>query len=380
MLPLWAVVVVLLLALAVLVFHGAAVVFAYQMPRLEPEAAPSRSAPRPRVSVVIAARNEEVDLPATLDALLAQEGVELEIVVVDGGSTDGTRAIVEARAPRVRWIEEPPLPPGWVGKNWGCATGAAATHGEWILFLDADVRTHPATIRTTLDWAEREGAALATLGSRIEMVGRWERTILPFYVQMVLTYFRTPRVNRAGSRAAMANGQFLLVRRADYDSLGGHAAVRAFVLEDIAIAQRFRAAGKALRVAWAPDLARTRMYRNRAEMSEGILKNIHGTHFSTARQVGFLAALIGLFWLPLAVLPLGLATGSLAVTLAGAVLWLAIFAKHIGFARTLGAGAAYGLLYPVAVGFYVVLVARSIARGRRAEPVAWKGRSYPLLR
>ncbi len=332
------------------------------------------------MSVVIAARNEADDLPGTLDDLLRQDGVELEIVVVDGGSTDGTRAVAEERAPRVRCLPEPPLPDGWVGKNWACATGAAATSAPWVLFLDADVRLHPAAVRTVLDWAERDGAALATVGSQVEMGGVWERTILPFYVQMVLTYFRTPRVNRPTSRAAMANGQFLMVRRAEYDAVGGHAAVRDYVLEDVALAQRFRSAGATLRVAWAPELARTRMYRTRAEMSEGLLKNLHGTHYSTARQLGFLGALIGFFWLPLAILPVGLATGTLALTVVGTVLWAALFAKHVGFARALGVSAGYGLLYPVAVGYYVVLVGRSIARGARGAPIDWKGRSYRLLR
>ncbi len=368
----------LLAALAVLLFQGVAVVLAYQMPRLGPPSLPIDG--RRPVSVVIAARNEETDLPGTLDALLAQDGVDLDIVVVDGGSTDGTRAVAAARSPKVRCLAEPPLPDGWVGKNWACATGAAATSGPWILFLDADVRTHPTAVRAVLDWAEREGAALATVGSQIEMVGWWERTVLPFYVQMVLTYFRTPRVNRPDSRTAMANGQFLLVRRAEYDAVGGHAAVRGYVLEDVALAQRFRAAGTTLRVAWAPELVQTRMYRTGPEMTEGLLKNLHGTRYSTARQLGFLAALLGFFWLPLGLLPFGLWVGSWVVAAAGGVVAAAIFAKHVGFARALGVPGYYGLLYPLAVGYYVVLVARSIARGSRARPVAWKGRTYPLLR
>jgi hypothetical protein len=120
------------------------------------------------------------------------------------------------------------------------------------------------------------------------------------------------------------------------------------------------------------------MYRDRHEMFEGILKNVHGTDFSTARQAGFVAALVGLFWLPLGLLPLGLAAGSALLAVTGAVLAFALFAKHVAFARAVGAPAAYGLLYPIAVGFYVVVVVTSLARGVRHGSVTWKGRAYPV--
>lgn len=378
MVPLWATLLLVAGAIVVLLYQGVAIVLAYQLTRFGPAPPDTVAARHGRVSVVIAARNEEMDLGPTLDALLRQDYPDLEIVVVEGGSTDGTRAVIAARAPRVRCIEEPPLPPGWVGKNWACWTGARATRGDWLLFLDADVRTDPAAIRTTLDWAAEERADLATIGPQVEMVGFWERLILPLYIQLVLTYFRTPHMHRPGSKAAMANGQYWLTRRTAYEATGGHAAVRGRVLEDVAIAQRYRDAGLRLRFAWTPQLGRTRMYRDRHEMFEGLLKNVHGLEFSAARQFGFLLGLIGFFLLPLALLPLGLATGSVLLIGIGTFLYVALFGKHVAFARSVGAPAMYGLLYPMAVAWYVVLVCTSLVRGLRHRPIDWKGRSYPL--
>jgi chlorobactene glucosyltransferase len=377
MLPLWVVILLLLGSVLVLLYQGAAILFAYAMPELPPE--PAGPAPTAKVSVIVPTRNEASDLPATLDGLLAQDYPGLELVVVDGGSTDGTREVAAARAPRVRLVEEDPLPSGWVGKSWACWTGAQATTGEWILFLDADVRTHPAAVRTTVAWAEREHADLASISPTIEMVGFWERVVLPFFVQLVLTIFRAPRTNRPDSRAALANGQFLLVRREAYLRIGGHEAIRSYVLEDIALARKFRAAGARLRLAHAPELATTRMYRDRAEMFEGLLKNVHGSEFSGPRVVGFMVGLIGLYLLPLLVLPLGLLADSLPLVGMGAFLWVALFGKHVGFARGVGAPAAYGLLYPLAVAYYLVLLSTSLARGVRRKPVTWKGRTYDLL-
>lgn len=365
-------------AVAVLLYQGVALLLAVQMPRLDGAEPARTTVPRPKVSVIIAARHEEEDLPGALESLAAQDYPNFEVVVVDGGSTPRLREEIATRFPSVRRIEEPPLPSGWVGKNWACGVGVRATEGEWLLFLDADVRLAPTTVRTTIEWAEREGAALASIAPQVDMVGFWERVVLPFYIQVILTQYRAPHVNRPTSRTAMANGQYWLARRSDYEAIGGHASVRDRILEDVAIAQRFRETGKPLRVAWAPGLARTRMYRDRFEMFEGLLKNIHGLRFSGLRQTGFLAALIGLFWLPLGLLPLGIIGGSLPITVMGGVLVFALFGKHVAFARAVGAPARYGLLYPLAVGFYVCVVGTSIVRGLRRGTVDWKGRSYPM--
>jgi chlorobactene glucosyltransferase len=378
MLALWLTLVLVAAAVAVLLYQALAIVLAVEMPRLDPEPPEPVARRRATVSVVIAARNEEEDLPATLDALLAQDYPDLEVVVVEDGSTDRTGEVIDARVPRVRRVDPPALPKGWVGKNWACWTGARASTGEWLLFLDADVRTHPAAVRTTMDWAERESADLATIGPRVEMQGFWERVVLPFYVQMVLTYFRAPHVNRPNSRTAMANGQYWLVRRTTYEALGGHAAIAPIMLEDVAIARRFRAAGRRIRVAWAPALAVTRMYRDRHEMFEGLLKNVHGAEYSPLRLVGFLAGLFGFFLLPLGLLPLGIAIGNVGFAALGGFLYVALFGKHVAFARAVGGSAAYGLLYPVAVAFYLALVATSLVRGVRKQPVVWKGRNYSV--
>ena len=362
---------------AALVFQGFAIYLALRMPRLDPLDPDGRAGPG-RVSAVIAARNEEIDLGDCLDSLIAQDYSDLEIVVVDGRSTDRTREVAAARGPRVRLLDEPPLPAGWVGKNWACHVGSEAATGRYLLFIDADVRCHPAAVRTTARWAEDEHAALATLAPRIETVGFWEKVVMPFYAQLVLTYFRTPRVNRPDSRAAMANGQYLYVRRDAYEASGGHAAVRSAVLEDVRLAQEFRRRGLRMRVAWSPELLTTRMYRDRHEMFEGLLKNVHGTRFSAVRQLGFLGALVGFFYLPLLALPVGLLTGSWPLVVVGAFLYLALFGKHFAFARGLRSDPAYGLLFPLAVGFYVVLVTTSLVRGIARRPVLWKGRSYPL--
>jgi chlorobactene glucosyltransferase len=365
-------------SILVLIVQGVPLYLAAQMPHLRRPRRPVPAAPPPLVSVIVPARNEEDDLGACLDGLIAQTYPSLELLVVDGESTDGTREVAQAREPRVTLLGEPPLPEGWVGKNWACWTGAQRARGEFVLFTDADVRPSPDAVWTAVEWALNDRADLVTFATRIEMVGAWEKIVLPFYIQMVLTYFRTPRVNRPDSKAAMANGQFLLVRKSAYEETGGHQAIHDRVLEDVALAQLFRAAGKTLRVAWTPELVTTRMYRDPQEMYEGILKTVSGVRFSAARQVAFALALVVFYLLPLTVLPVGLLTGSLWGTVFGAILWVALFGKHVAFNRAAKGSAVYGLLFPVAVGFYLALVLTSLGRGIRGRPIEWKGRYYRI--
>ncbi|MCI4366281.1 MAG: glycosyltransferase [Thermoplasmata archaeon] len=360
---------------AALVVQGIAIVLAYGMTRVEPGGAPP--VPAGRVAVVIAARNEAEAVGGALDDLARQTYRDLDVVVVDGGSTDGTREVASART-GVRVLEEPPLPPGWVGKNWACVTGARATDSPYVLFLDADVRLHPGAIAAAVGWAEKDRADLVTFGARIVTVGFWERVVLPFYTQMVLTYFRASRVNREGSRSAVANGQFLLVRRASYDAVGGHGAIAGVVLEDVALARRFRSAGRRLRFGWAPDLVSTRMYQDRHEMFEGLLKTIHDTEFRATRQIAFIAALLVFFLGPLLILPIGWRLGDWPVIGVGAFLWVALFVKHAGFSKGIGGRARDGLAFPLAVGFYLTVLVVSLVRGLRGKPVTWKGREYPI--
>src|SRR5579864_8629215 len=96
---------------------------------------PVPASKRPSVSVIVPARNEEASLRACLESLVAQLGIEFEIIVVDDGSTDRTHAIAES-FPEVRVIEPGPLPPGWTGKNNAVTAGARSAHGQWLLFTD----------------------------------------------------------------------------------------------------------------------------------------------------------------------------------------------------------------------------------------------------
>jgi cellulose synthase/poly-beta-1,6-N-acetylglucosamine synthase-like glycosyltransferase len=233
----------------------------------------------PAVSVIIPARNEEVSLANCLESLVAQVGIAFEIIVVDDHSTDRTRTIADSFSNSqtqfpLRVIEAGPLPAGWTGKNNAVATGARAARGEWLLFTDADTIHLPGSLARSVAEAKRRGATLLSYSPEQIVDSFWEKTVMPVIFAELASSFRPSEVNNPKSPAAAANGQYILITREAYDAVGGHAAVAASLLEDVALARAVKRSGRKIFFRYGADAVRTRMYRTFAQLREGWTKNL----------------------------------------------------------------------------------------------------------
>jgi glycosyltransferase involved in cell wall biosynthesis len=229
--------------------------------------------PGPVVSVIIPARNEEASLGVCLESLVAQAGVDFEIIVVDDNSTDRTREIA-ASFPKVKVIEAAPLPSGWTGKNNAVATGARQARGSWLLFTDADTVHLPGSLARALKEAQENNAELLSYSPEQIAVTFWEMATLPVVFAELARQYPPSRVGDPSSPVAAANGQYILVHRDTYYAVGGHAAVAGDILEDVAFARAVKSSGRKIRFRYAADAVRTRMYRNYAQLREGWTKNL----------------------------------------------------------------------------------------------------------
>src|SRR5215469_3040611 len=232
-----------------------------------------KSATKPQVSVIVPARNEEASLGACLESLVSQSGVDFEIIVVNDHSTDRTGEIA-ASFPKVRVIEASPLPQGWTGKNNAVACGAREARGQWLLFTDADTVHLPGSLARAFAEANEHQAEMLSYSPEQIAVTFWEMAILPVVFAELARQYPPSKVSDPASPIAAANGQFILIRRETYDAIGGHTAVASDILEDVALAQRAKAAGRKIRFRYAADAVRTRMYRNFAQLREGWTKNL----------------------------------------------------------------------------------------------------------
>ncbi len=349
---------------------------------------PAGSAPDPPVvSLVIPARNEARNIHRCVSSVLAADYPALEVIVVDDHSTDDTGAIVARMAAadaRLRVVTPPPLPAGWFGKQWACSTGADAARGEIIGFLDADTWQERDLVPRVVRAMQRRQADLLTVAGSQELGSFWERLLQPQVFAILLARFGgTESVNESRfAEQKIANGQCLFVRRDAYDAIGGHAAVRDKVAEDLALAQRFFVAGRRTVLVLGLAQLRTRMYTSLRELVEGWGKNIYAGGrdamplgvlgkllFPVLLLVPALSGLVPPLLLLLAlagVLSHGVLVWSAIVTTINLVWWVLVY-------LLLDESPAYALLHPVGAALLLYIVVRAIGRGRR---VRWKGRDY----
>jgi chlorobactene glucosyltransferase len=274
------------------------------------------------------------------------------------------------------------LPPGWTGKAHACWHGAAQGSGEWLCFIDADTVPRPELLRAAIAAALRRGAALLSLEPRQELVGPWERLILPAGLCALGFVGDLRRTADPAAAAAAVNGQFMLLRRALYQRIGGHRAVRGAVAEDGALAARIKAAGGRVALLGGAALIDVRMYRSLPQLWEGLAKNVTQTFGGVGRAAVVAAAAPLLAWavpaLPVALaasLPAAPSPPDLAAAAIAGAASLALVGLHIAAARYFAIPLWYGLLFPLGYTLGALLAAQGIAAHRRGR-VAWKGREY----
>jgi glycosyltransferase involved in cell wall biosynthesis len=329
---------------------------------------------RPAVSVIIPARNEEACLGACLTSIVNQEGVSFEVIVIDDGSTDRTRAIAKS-FPQVRIVEPGPLPEGWIGKNNAVAAGARVAVGKWLLFTDADTVHMPGSLARTLSRAEHDGVALLSYSPEQEVVTFWERAIMPVIFAELASTYKPSEVMNPASPVAAANGQYLLIRGDVYKSIGGHAAVAQDLLEDVAIAKLVKQSGGKLSFALGTGVVRTRMYRNFSQLRDGWTKNL-ALLFATPRTLA--AIRLAEF----AVITVTTAVGIWSVfygkaALATTAFVAAGFFYSVLLARIHKAHFSWSsnLLALIGLPMFAYLLVRSSISHKRGS-VIWKGRVY----
>ncbi len=347
----------------------------------------------PLVSIIIPARNESRTIATVVTSVLASSYRNFEIIVVDDRSIDDTAEQVarlgaqdagqEARDPRLVLVHGAELPAGWYGKPWACVQGYRAARGDVLLFTDADTRHEPMLLPHAVGALVSGKGALITVAPHQRCVTFWERAVMP-QIWVLLGFRFHPRVvNRAHhTRDVIANGQFILMRRADYEAIGTHASVRDAVAEDLALAQHCHASGRRIWFGFALSLMETRMYHDLGHMVEGWSKNIYLGGRQSFPDEPLLRALvppalllaIGAWLLPPVALVLALA-GVLPGLLVPAVIATGLAVAYwTVVSLSMRIPAWYGALYPAGALVAVGIVLRSTWRGGRR--IEWKGRVY----
>jgi chlorobactene glucosyltransferase len=377
----------LLASLAIAIFSAAVFpVNVRTMPRLSRSGRPAPSA-WPRVSIVVPARNEERGIEVAMRSQLAQDYPDFEVIAVDDRSTDETLSFLERLAredPRLRVLSGAEPPAGWLGKPHALHQGAAAASGTILLFADADVLYDRRTVREAVALLEAEGLDFVALFPGFEMHGFWENVVMPY---IPIAYFFGLGFLANSDRhpwIAAGGGAGNMVRRAAYESAGGHAAMRDSVIDDVRLAMAVKRGGSRCRIVRAEDRVRVRMYRGFREVFDGFTKNASfvfsggfGFVFLAGTALTVTAALAPIAALLAAALGAPIAAGDIRLA-ACVVLWTLILRGAL--ARLLSWPQWTTWTQPLMAAAWGAIILRSLYWRFVRREVLWRGRRYDAAR
>jgi cellulose synthase/poly-beta-1,6-N-acetylglucosamine synthase-like glycosyltransferase len=388
-------VVALLLALGmILLYLGKLRSAANSAPQLLVNSSNNPPYPSAKISVIIPAYNEADNIAACITAVLesSSESAEwLDVWVVDDQSTDNTLAIAQTLQttladPRLQVIAGKPRPVGetWVGKNWACVQAVQQARGDFLLFLDADVRLKPGAISAALEFIQRSQIDLFTCWPTLVCGCLAEWLAQPLIAGILAAGLDFAQINDPHSETVFAVGPFMLFRRTAYEQIGGHQAVASQVVEDVELARLIKQKGLALHCGLGHDLGTLRMYPTGAALWEGWTKN---WYLGSQRNLGMtLQTALLIFWIctlpwlaAIALLLKGSLTGftildGIAIALAFATILLQ-YSIRVAIAQLSAIPPRYWWLTGLGGAFVTAIILGSIIKTETGWGWTWRGRS-----
>lgn len=339
------------------------------IPRLRADATAARE---PLVSVIIPARDEARIIERTVRAFLAQTYPNLEIVVVNDRSVDGTGEILRTIGDeRLRVIDGDEPPAGWLGKPWALHQGSRLARGELLLFVDADVVYSSAAVRAAVAHWELRRPVLLSFLPYFEMQGLGENAAMPMLAIFCFTFLPAWFSNRSRIAAlAIGGGTGNLIVRERYEAIGGHEALKDSVVDDVALARLVRRSGESTEIVRADDLVSLRMYHGLAEVVEGFTKNAFAV-FGRNYVAGILITAGSVVF---HILPYGLALAGDRISMATVAV---ITVTRLILFRSLRYRLDNALLlHPMMAGIWTWIFVRSLWITGIRRKLLWRGRTY----
>jgi len=339
----------------------------------------------PFVSVLVPARNEEVNIERCVLSLLAQDYPSYEVLVLDDESNDRTPemlAHMAATDDRLLVIRGRPLPEGWLGKHWACHQLTHASRGELVLFTDADTEHHPAMLNDAVAAQRAEDSDMLSGLPHEETLSWGEKVIVPIVSWAMFSLLPMGLAQRVKSPlASIAIGQFMLFRRSSLLAMGGFEAVRRDPVDDVALARLTKSFDLRWRFVDLTKRVRCRMYRGFRGALDGFAKSVLPSVMNKSWVLAVVCVLLG--WMYLAPIGtgvsrlVGLSSGGTGLYWALASFGLAAL-SWVVISRRSGHRWYEGFLFPATIVAIMGVCARSAVQFWRGE-ARWKDRALPGL-
>ena len=343
---------------------------------------PESHSEAPLVSIILPVRNQAKTVTECVRSLVGIDYPNKEIIVVDGGSTDDTKELVQSFKDQIRYVEEEPLPAGWVGKNWACHLGYKRSKGDLLLFTDGDSIHSTDSLTRAVNYLHAEKVDMVTLAPGTILRTFWERVLQPPIFLLIMILVGGKLVNDDRRRNAIGNGQYMLFRRDAYEKVGGHTGVHDKIIEDYSLARLLKRAGMRLRFVTAQDVLGVRMYSSLGEIWRGWRKNFYTV---SEKYMVWKAATKIILMLTFLVLPFAILTYGVIIAptnplnpflISGAFMSFLLWLGIIILDRSINIPVGYALLFPIAIIIYIGIGIDSTVRGSLGYGFSWKGRVY----
>jgi glycosyltransferase involved in cell wall biosynthesis len=332
----------------------------------------------PAISVIFAARDEQVKLPGALATLVAIDYPDLEIIAVDDRSSDATPKILDdlaAQNPRLQVVHIRELPQGWLGKPHALQKGYEASTGELILFTDADVKfKHDSLRRVVTLLRERQLDHLSMLGD-VERTGFWDTVFLSFFGMGMQLANDPSNLSNPNSRSYAGVGAFQILRRTAYELCGTHRRLAMEVIDDMKLGKLVKMAKLRSGLAIAQDYVSVEWHLGLRNLIRGVEKNF----FAGAQFRIWVVAIQVFFLLGMNVLPfVGLFFGHGWIRAFAAVSVVVSLCFHAGVDLVMRVPVLYCLTLPLGAAVMAYMILRSAVVTLRQGGVVWRDTFYPL--
>ena len=352
------------------------------IPLLRESGRPGNLERYPSLSVIVPARNEEKSIRRSVETMLSQSYPgDLEVIVVDDRSTDGTGRILQTlertNPDRLEVLRVHELPEGWLGKNHALYLGAKSARGEWLLFTDADVRFSSLCFAYAIEYAARHGLHHLTLPPEILSRGLLLRAFVAAFTLIFTVTQRPWRARDPRSRQAVGVGSFNLVRRDVYERIGTHRAIDMRPDDDMKLAKLVKKHGFRQDVAYGNGLVSVEWHESLKGAVRGLGKSMFpGMDYRV--DAAILASTLLFITNVLPFLSIILSRGPARVLSAPVVLltcaMYVFHARHTKSRTTLW----YAVLHPFSVCVFLYAMLNSVITTLANDGIEWRGTHYPL--
>src|SRR2546428_5194033 len=349
----------------------------------------ARSHAKPKVSVILPARNEEGFIEKCLASLLDQDYENYEIIAIDDRSEDKTGEIIKKMAEKnskIIYVLADPKPEKWIGKNWACVEGLQKSSGELLLFTDADTKHSKNMISLSVTHLLSEGLDALTVIPKMLCIDKWTKITLPMLSTFLHTRFSAIRVNDSSKKTGYFFGSFFIIKRKTYESVGTHEGVKGEIVEDGALGKKVKESGYKLKMVRGEHLIEAVWARDWSTLWHALKRLMIPLYLQNRSiSIGIFFAVLFLLFMPFLILAyfeifesLSESFSTLFVISIITVLLL-YFAAILEAKKGLSLGLGYALLGPIGSFIIVSGFAAGILQAKSNTAVIWRGRTYSMV-